>query len=94
MRNGRSTFGYSNDNIPIMVLNGQNNDDLWKRHDMSPIRKFFLVLSILLCIVTILVFLYVLPCDTSLLCSPTLEPRTPISWDQTFDGVGNYYFSD
>lgn len=73
-----------------MILNGQNNEDLWKRQDMSPLRRFFLVVSVLLCILTILVFLYVLPCDTSSLCSPTLEPRTPISWDQTFEGVGNY----
>lgn len=75
-----------------MILNGQNNEDLWKRQDMTPLRRFFFVTSILLCIVTILVFLWVLPCDTSSLCTPALEPRTPISWDQTFDGVGKLYF--
>jgi hypothetical protein len=90
-RNGRNSFGYSNDNIPIMVLDGQNHDDLWKRHDMSPLRRFCLVASVLLCILTILVFLYVLPCDNSSICLSAPEPKTSVSWDKTLEGIGEYF---
>ncbi|XP_001608079.1 uncharacterized protein LOC100124186 [Nasonia vitripennis] len=86
-RNGRNSFGYSTDNIPIMILDGQSHDDLWKRHDMSPLRRFCLVASVLLCILTILIFLYVLPCDNSSICPPAPEPKTSVSWDKTLEGV-------
>ncbi|XP_058797452.1 uncharacterized protein LOC131667776 [Phymastichus coffea] len=86
-RNGRNSFGYSNDNIPIMILDGQSHDDLWKRHDMSPLRRFSLVVSVLLCVLTILIFLYVLPCDNSAICPPVPEPKTSVSWDKTLEGV-------
>ena len=89
-RNGRNSFGYSNDNIPIMILDGQSHDDLWKRHDMSSLRRFCLVASVLLCILTILIFLYVLPCDNSSICPPAPAPKTSVSWDRTLEGVGKF----
>ncbi|KAJ8683226.1 hypothetical protein QAD02_019018 [Eretmocerus hayati] len=85
-RNGRHSLGYGNDNIPIMILNGQNDDDLWKRRDMSPVRRFFLAFTVLLCIFTIIVFLYLIPCDTSSICPSTPKSKTSVSWDTTFDG--------
>ncbi|XP_043470289.1 uncharacterized protein LOC122503706 [Leptopilina heterotoma] len=86
IRNGRSSLGFCNDNIPIMVLDGDGHD-LWKRHDMSPVRRICLVFSILLCILTTLVFLYVLPCDNSKICSEALGPKTSLSWEKSLEGI-------
>ncbi|XP_023245391.1 uncharacterized protein LOC106641812 isoform X2 [Copidosoma floridanum] len=87
-RNGRTSFGYSSDNIPIMILNGPGQDDLWKRRDMSLLRKCCLVFSIILCIATILVFLFVIPCDNSSICLySSSQPKTSLSWDKVLNGV-------
>lgn len=71
--------------MPIMVVEG---NDLWKKRDMSPLRRFCLIASVLLCITTIIVFLYVLPCDNSMVCPSINEPQPFISWDKTLQGVG------
>ncbi|XP_014475301.1 PREDICTED: uncharacterized protein LOC106744783 [Dinoponera quadriceps] len=86
-RNRQSTIKYYRDDIPIMVIEGNEQNDFWKRKDMSPIRRFCLFASILLCIVTIVIFLYVLPCDSSMVCPPVIEPQSSISWDKTLQGV-------
>ncbi|KAG7205648.1 hypothetical protein KM043_007604 [Ampulex compressa] len=86
-RNGQSTLKYYRDDIPIMVIDGNEQNDLWTRRDMSPLRRFSLVASIMLCIATILVFLYILPCDNSMVCPPVVEPQSSISWDRTLQGV-------
>ncbi|KAK2588229.1 hypothetical protein KPH14_004262 [Odynerus spinipes] len=85
-RNGQSTLKCYRDDIPIMVIEGNTQNDLWKRRDMSPLRRFCLIASILLCIATILVFLYVLPCDT-MVCPPVNEPQSSVSWDKTLENV-------
>lgn len=85
-RNFRTSFGFSNDDIPIMMLN--EKDDLWKRQSMSFARKCCLILSVLLCIATIIIFLYVIPCDnSSTICIP-VSTKSFVSWDKTLDGVG------
>lgn len=89
-RNGQNTLKYYRDDIPIMVIEGNDQNDLWKRRDMSPLRRLCLIASILLCIMTILVFLYVLPCDNSMVCPPVVEPQSSISWDRTLQGVELY----
>lgn len=86
----RSTIKYYRDDIPIMVIEGNEQNDFWERKDMSPIRRFCLFASILLCIVTIVIFLYVLPCDSSMVCPPVIEPQSSISWDKTLQGVGEF----
>ena len=87
MQNGRKSLGYCSDNIPIMVLDGEAHD-LWKRHDMTSLRRVCLLFSILLCILTTLIFLYVLPCDNSVICPEVAEPKSSLSWEKTLEGVG------
>ena len=83
-----SSFNYGNDTLPIVSADGQSRNDLWKRHDMTPLRKFFLLSSILFCVLTILIFLYVIPCDSASTCSLSLLAPTPVSWDKSFEGIG------
>ncbi|XP_076639211.1 uncharacterized protein LOC143351520 isoform X1 [Colletes latitarsis] len=87
MKNGQDMLKYYRDDIPIMVVEGNEQNDLWKRRDMSLLRRFCLVTSILLCVVTIIIFLYVLPCDNSVVCPSIMEPQSPISWDKTLRGM-------
>jgi len=87
-RNRQNMIKYYRDDIPIMVIEGNEQNDFWKSRDMSPMRRFCLFASILLCIVTIVIFLYVLPCDNSVVCPPVIEPQSSISWDTTLKGVG------
>ena len=87
MKNGQNTLKYYRDDIPIMVIEGNDQNDLWKRRDMSPLRRLCLIASILLCIVTIVVFLYVLPCDNAMVCPSVVEPQSSISWDKTLQRV-------
>ncbi|XP_054014035.1 uncharacterized protein LOC128895456 [Hylaeus anthracinus] len=87
IKNGQNMLKYYRDDIPIMVVEGNDSNDLWKRRDMSLFRRFCLVTSILLCIVTIVIFLYVLPCDNSVVCPSIDESQSSISWDKTLRGV-------
>ncbi|XP_012143261.1 uncharacterized protein LOC100881522 [Megachile rotundata] len=82
-KNGQNILKYYRDDMPIMVVEG---GDLWKKRDMSPLRRFCLIASVLLCIATIIVFLYVLPCDNSMVCPSINEPQPFISWDKTLQG--------
>lgn len=79
---------YYRDDIPIMVIEESEQDDFWKRKDISPMRRFCLFVSIVLCIITIVIFLYVLPCDNSMICSSIIESHSSISWDKTLQNVG------
>ncbi|XP_017882128.1 uncharacterized protein LOC108626141 [Ceratina calcarata] len=87
MRNGQNTLKYYRDDIPIMVVEGNDQNDLWKDRNMSSLRRFFLIASVLLCIVTIIIFLYVLPCDNSIVCPSVNEPESSISWDRPLQGM-------
>lgn len=93
MRNGRSNvnvaLGYCSDDIPIMVVD-EGNEDLWKKRHMSFIRQFFLAASILLCLATIMIFLYVIPCDESDFDPPPLakETRPAFFWENDYRGIG------
>ncbi|KYN44569.1 Protein ITFG3 [Trachymyrmex septentrionalis] len=89
-RNRQNIIKYYRDDIPIMVIEGSEQYDVWKRRDISPMRRFCLFMSILLCIITIIIFLYVLPCDSSMICSPIIEPHSSISWDKTLQDVEIY----
>lgn len=89
-KNGQNMLKYYGDDIPIMVVDGNDQNDLWKRHDLSPLRRFCLFSSVLLCVVTIIIFLYVLPCDNSMICPSVNEPQSSISWDKTLQGVGKF----
>ncbi|XP_011859413.1 PREDICTED: uncharacterized protein LOC105556913 [Vollenhovia emeryi] len=89
-RNRQNTIKYYRDDVPIMVIEGSEQDDFWKRKDISPMRRFCLFVSILLCIIVIVIFLYVLPCDSSMVCSPIIEPHSSISWDKSLQDVEIY----
>ncbi|XP_076282778.1 uncharacterized protein LOC143210117 [Lasioglossum baleicum] len=90
MKNGQNMFKYYRDDVPIMSIEGNDQNDLWKPRDMSPFRRFCLVASILLCIVIIVVFLYVLPCNNSMVCPTISEPKSSISWHRTLNGLELY----
>ncbi|CAK9823857.1 hypothetical protein ANTRET_LOCUS2117 [Anthophora retusa] len=87
MKNGQNMLKYYRDDIPIMVVEGNDQNDLWKRRDMSSLRRFCLIVSVLLCIVTIIIFLYVLPCDNSMVCPSVDKLQSSISWDKTLQGI-------
>lgn len=89
LKNERNALNYCNDEIPIMIIEGDGSNDLWKRQDMSPMRRLCLIVSILVCVLTILIFLYALPCDDSVICPETVKPRSLLSWDRSLEGVGN-----
>ncbi|KMQ90959.1 protein itfg3 [Lasius niger] len=89
-RNRQNTIKCYQDDIPVMVIEGSEQNDFWRRRDMSPMRRFCLFASILLCIVTIVIFLYVLPCDSSMICPPIIESQSSISWDKTLQDVEIY----
>ncbi|XP_036146124.1 uncharacterized protein LOC118644070 [Monomorium pharaonis] len=89
-RNRQNIIKYYRDDIPIMVMEGNEQNDFWKRKDTSPMKRFCLFVSILLCIIIIVIFLYVLPCDSSIVCSSIIEPHSSISWDKTLQDVEIY----
>lgn len=86
----QNTIKCYQDDIPVMIIEESEQNDFWNRKDMSPIRRFCLFASILLCIVTIVIFLYVLPCDSSMVCPPIIESQSSISWDKTLQDVGKF----
>lgn len=87
-KNRQSTLRCYADDMPIMVIEKNDSNDLWKNREMSPIRKFFFGISILLCFVTMFVFFYVLPCDDTVVCQSLIRPA--IVWEQTLQGVGKF----
>ncbi|XP_070171269.1 uncharacterized protein [Polyergus mexicanus] len=89
-RNRQNTIKCYQDDIPVMIIEESEQNDFWKRRDISPMRRFCLFASILLCIVTIIIFLYVLPCDSSMICPPIIESQSSISWDKTLQDVEIY----
>ncbi|XP_046471423.1 uncharacterized protein [Neodiprion pinetum] len=91
LKNGRNTsLGYCSDDIPIMVIDQDANNDLWKRPHMSFLRQLFLAASILLCLATIVIFLYVLPCNESNSLRPAIKNRPALLWDNTLQGMELY----
>ncbi|XP_066587890.1 uncharacterized protein [Prorops nasuta] len=87
--NGYAGFKYYRDDAPVLLMDGNTaENDLWQKKDMSPLRRFCLVFSILLCIVTIIGFLYVLPCDDSLVCpTNSISQKSSISWEESLQNV-------
>ena len=74
------------DDIPIIKPDG-----ILPRHmePMSPLRKVCFVLSILLCGLTIVVFLWLIPCDWATCPSAPLRMGTR-SWEMTLQGLGKF----
>lgn len=71
------------DDIPIIKPDGSLPENL---EPMSPLRKISFVLSILLCVLTIVVFLWLLPCDWATCPSAPLRSGTK-SWETTLQGL-------
>lgn len=85
LRNGRSiNLGYRHNVIPSTMGHRDADVDMWKRPHMSFLRQFLLAVSILLCLATILIFLYILPCNDS----DPLTNRPALLWDNTLRGIG------
>jgi hypothetical protein len=55
---------------------------------MSPLRKVSFIISILLCGLTIVIFLWILPCDWAT-C-----PSASVRWERTLQGLGEFMFHD
>lgn len=72
------------DEIPIIKPDGSVPRHL---EPMSPLRKVSFSLSIVLCGLTIVVFLWLLPCDWATCPSVALRSGTK-SWERTLHGVG------
>jgi hypothetical protein len=60
---------------------------------MSPLRKVSFIISILLCGLTIVIFLWILPCDWATCPSTSVRFRTK-SWERTLQGLGELMCHD
>ncbi|XP_021937784.1 uncharacterized protein LOC110838674 isoform X3 [Zootermopsis nevadensis] len=80
MLNHESTVG---DDISVIKPDGSLPHHM---EPMSPLRKVSFILSILLCGLTIVVFLWVLPCDCATCPSVPLKSGTK-SWERTLRGL-------
>jgi hypothetical protein len=54
---------------------------------MSPLRQVSFIISILLCGLTIVIFLWILPCDWAT-CPPASVRFRTKSWERTLQGLG------
>lgn len=81
-------YRYCGDDVPIIVTENEAQNDFWKRREMSLLRRFCLALSALFCLATVLVFLYALPCDNTVICPPVMENQPIMTWEKTLEGVG------
>lgn len=86
-RNERNNASFCTDDIPIMVIDDATND-LWKRNEVTPLRRFFSVVAVLACTLIIAIFIYGLPCDDSLICPQTKTSKSFKPWSRNLDGVG------
>ncbi|KAG8251476.1 hypothetical protein J6590_079119 [Homalodisca vitripennis] len=78
----RSDDAHTNNHVPV-----HNKPTVYYSKPMSPLRKLAFGCSILLCFITIVVFLWVVPCDWSK--CPAKTQRQPImSWDRSVEGMG------
>lgn len=57
------------------------------KQPMSALRKFFFVLSILICFLTIIIFLWVLPCADDQTCAVTIPKHHSSSWEKAYHGI-------
>uniref|UniRef100_A0A1B6FAQ1 FAM234A/B beta-propeller domain-containing protein n=1 Tax=Cuerna arida TaxID=1464854 RepID=A0A1B6FAQ1_9HEMI len=77
----RSDDAHPNNHAPV-----HNKPTVYYSKPMSPLRKLAFGCSILLCFITIVVFLWVVPCDWSK--CPAKTQRQPImSWDRSVEGM-------
>ncbi|XP_012273531.1 uncharacterized protein LOC105696001 [Orussus abietinus] len=86
-RNGCGILDPSKDNVPIITIEKHGYSSSWNHRTVSPFRFFCLILSILVCVCTILVFLYFLPCDSSLNCQTDEESSAFVPWNKSLQGI-------
>lgn len=65
----------------IAILDGSKTSD-----GMSPIRKFFFILSIVVCIFTVILFLWVVPCSEDSSCPVQKSTKTQ-NWSKNFEKI-------
>nr|CAD7464194.1 unnamed protein product [Timema tahoe] len=83
-----------NEMEPDVFVNGMHSQELLTTDDvksglgeMSPIRKLMFILSLALCGVTVIVFLFVLPCDWETCPVLTYHVKSQ-SWEKVISGIG------
>ncbi|XP_026481022.1 uncharacterized protein LOC113387856 [Ctenocephalides felis] len=70
--------GYTSDTVGIMTN---------EKKPMSPVRKFCFVLSLMACLFTIIVFLWVIPCSENLTCKPLSSVIKVSNWNKGYTGL-------
>lgn len=73
-----------------MGVHVQRKKNTHSSKPMSPLRKLAFGFSVLVCFVTTVVFLWVIPCDWSK-CPIKAKHQPIMSWDRSIDGLGEYY---
>lgn len=87
--NGLQNHDLTNsDEIQIIKPDGPLSHHL---EPMSPLRKVSFIISILLCGLTIVIFLWILPCDWATCPSTSVRFRTK-SWERTLQGLGEFMY--
>ncbi|KAK7868182.1 hypothetical protein R5R35_003050 [Gryllus longicercus] len=81
--NGFPTRPTAADNVPIIKAEGTVPRHL---EPMSPLRKICFVLSIVLCGLTIVIFLWIIPCDWATCPSAPLKTGTK-AWEITLESI-------
>lgn len=77
--------GFPNINTNMMDDSPMIKDGYKK--PMSPIRKFFFTLSILICFLTIVVFLWILPCSEDATCPAVIQKSKISNWEKPYHGI-------
>lgn len=75
--NGNSSVFNDADNIAIL--------DEFKGRRMSPLRKLCFVTSLLVCVATVVIFLWVIPCDDS--CRGKIEKFKTHNWNREYENI-------
>lgn len=70
----------------IKYTKEQDKKNMYYKKQMSPLRAIAFSTSILLCILTICVFLWVIPCDWD-----TCPVHQATSWDRVYYGLGMFH---
>lgn len=76
--NGNTGVFSDADNITIL-------DDFKGRRGMSPLRKLCFITSLLVCVATVIIFLWVIPCDDS--CRGKIERFKTHNWNREYENI-------
>lgn len=69
----------------VAIINGQDVDK--DSGPMSPLRKFCFVLSLLACVLTVVIFLWVIPCSDDRTCPAAIERTKTHNWIKNYEKI-------